>query len=139
MNYNESIRLNTIDLNNKSKFQISHIPKSKSLNILNELDDYIGPNQYECIEIPNDEKKITKMIAEKKENDINKKRIRFKTEETKINNEFISKIRNRHLKCSEDYYNDNYFKKLVLSGEKTSKFFLMKNSLYESAFKKFKN
>ena len=139
MNDNESIRLNTIDLNNKSKFQISHIPKSKSLNILNELDDYIGPNQYECIEIPNDEKKITKMIAEKKENEINKKRIRFKTEETKRNNEFISKIINRHLKCSEDYYNDNYFKKLVLSGEKTSKFFLMKNSLYESAFKKFKN
>jgi hypothetical protein len=137
-NNNKSLALNKIWLNNEKKFLLNRITKSKSLNLY-ELDDYIGPNQYRSIIIPYNNKKIRKMIAEKKENEINKQHAKFKTEETKRNKEFFFKIKNRQLKCYEDYYNDKYLKKLVLSSEKTSKFFPMRNLLYKSAFKKCKN
>ena len=136
MNDNKSIRLNTIELNNKSKFQNSHIPKSKSLNIWNELDDYIGPNQYSSIIIPsNNKKRVNRMISEEKERTLRKLRNEFKFFENKRNNEYYSQTKNREINDLDDYYNKKGLDKIILSSEKKSKYNKIKNRIYNNAFK----
>ena len=107
-----------------------------SLNTLQELNDYIGPNQYRKIIIPTNKSKIINLISENKHRDITRKRDIYKTEEIEKNREYHLKIKNREIKSSEDYYNKKEFDKLVLSGEKKSKYYKMRNILYETAFKK---
>lgn len=56
------------------------------------------------------------------------------TEGIKTNNEHYNKLRNRTNKTPDDYFNKKDFDKLILSGDKKSKYYKMRNLLYESVF-----
>lgn len=135
-NNKQQVTLNIKENPNKRNFNFIRGSKSMSLNTLQELNDYIGPNQYRKIIIPTNKSKIINLISENKHRDITRKRDIYKTEEIEKNREYHLKIKNREIKSSEDYYNKKEFDKLVLSGEKKSKYYKMRNILYETAFKK---
>ena len=137
-NHKKYITFSSKDFINNKKFSFSHISKNESLNLLHNLDDYIGPNQYEKIIIPNNKSKIMKKISERRKRVTNKKISIFKSEENKRNNEYYTKMKNLELTRGGEYYNSKDFDKLILSGEKNSKYFKMRKILYDSAFKKCK-
>ena len=124
---------------NKKKF-FNHNPKSQSLNLLYNLDDYIGHNQYKDVVIPDNRTKIIKRISIEKEKEMKKIKQIFNYEENKNNIHYkVSKDENRLIKTPDDYYNKKAFDKLILSGEKKSKNFKTRNLLYNTAFKSYKN
>ena len=134
------ISINNKDIFINKKISFNHNPKSQSLNILNNLDDYIGHNQYKDIIIPDNRRKIIKKISIEKEKEMNKIKEIFNPEENKNNMNYKTIIyENRVIKTPDDYYNKKAFDKLILSGEKKSKNFKTRNLLYNKAFKSYKN
>jgi len=132
--------INNKDIFINKKISFNHNPKSQSLNILNNLDDYIGHNQYKDIIIPDNRRKIIKKISIEKEKEMNKIKQIFNPEENKNNMNYKTIIyENRVIKTPDDYYNKKAFDKLILSGEKKSKNFKTRNLLYNKAFKSYKN
>ena len=117
--------------NNIRSYNSNH----KSLSKLHELSDYIGPNQYGCIIIPNSSKKTYRKISEEKERALNKLKNFFKFQENLRNNEYYSQIKNRKIDNIDEYYKKKDFEKIILSSEKKSKYSKIKNEIYNTAFK----
>ena len=105
---------------------------------MHELDDYIGPNQYNDVFIPDNNRKVMRMISEEKERTLNKIKNAFKFNEMRRNHEYYSQTKRREIKDLDDYYHKKDFDKLILSSEKKSKYFNLKDRLYYVAFKPFK-
>ena len=120
--------------NNKNNIP-SNNSNHKSLSKLQELNDYIGPNQYGCIIIPNSNKKTYRKISEEKERALNKLKNIFKFQENLRNNEYYSQTKNRKIDNIDEYYKKKDFEKIILSSEKKSKYSKIKNEIYNTAFK----
>ena len=121
--------------NNKAA-NLSLTTKNKSLFKLNDLDDYIGPNQYgSIIAPPNNKKKIFRIISEEKKRSSNLMKKKFKLMENKRNIEYYSQTKNREIKDLDDYYNKKDLDRIVLSSEKKSKYNKLKKEIYDKAFK----
>ena len=118
---------------------LTHASKCKSLNFLEELNDYIGPNQYNNIIIPDNKRKIIRILSEEKEKESINLRNKFFKEENKKKRIQSQKLKDREMIDPEDYYKKKDFDKLILSGEKKSKYYNMRNLLYNSVFKSFNN
>ena len=131
--HKKTISANPNYMNYKSLF-LKHNSKSMSLNLVNNLDDYIGPNQYDNIIIPNHTRTINQRISSEKEKEKKEFNKLLNTEGIKTNNEHYNKLRNRTNKTPDDYFNKKDFDKLILSGDKKSKYYKMRNLLYESVF-----
>ena len=141
-NHNENsekdLKIKIRNLSNHIKASNSYnILESKSLKKLHELDDYIGPNQYCDVLIPDNNRKVMRMISEEKERTLNKIKNAFKFNESRRNHEYYSQTKKREIKDLDDYYKKKDFDKLTLSSEKKSKYFNLKDRLYYAAFKPF--
>ena len=112
--------------------------KCQSLNKLNKLDDYIGPNQYGEIIIPNSSKKALRRISEEKERTLNKLKNIFKFQENLRNKEYYSQVKNREIKNHDAYYKNADLDGIILSSEKKSKYHKIKDDLYNYVFKPIK-
>ena len=123
----------------KKNLVLTHASKCKSLNFLEELNDYIGPNQYNNIIIPDNKRKIIRILSEEKEKESINLRNKFFKEENKKKRIQSQKLKDREMIDPEDYYKKKDFDKLILSGEKKSKYYNMRNLLYNSVFKSFNN
>lgn len=135
-NSEKDLKIKIRNLSNNIKTSNSYnILETKSLKKLHELDDYIGPNQYCDVLIPDNNRKVMRMISEEKERTLNKLKNAFKFNETRRNHEYYSQTRNREIKDLDDYYQKKDFDKLILSSEKKSKYFNLKDRLYYAAFK----
>ena len=138
-NSEKDLRIKSKNLSNNIKTSNSYNKlETKSLRKLHELDDYIGPNQYSDVLIPDNNRKVMRMISEEKEKTLNRLKIAFKFNESRRNYEYYSQTKRREIKDFDDYYHKKDFDKLVLSSEKKSKYFNFKDRLYYSAFKPFK-
>ena len=131
--HKKAISTNQNYINYKSFF-LNHSSKSKSLNIVYNLEDYTGPNLYDNMIVPNHKKTIYQRLSSEKEKEKKELKKNFNTEDIKNTTEYFDKLRNRANKTPDDYYNKKDFDKLVLSGEKKSKYFKIRNLLYNSAF-----
>ena len=119
---------------NYKNFFLNHSSKSKSLNIVYNLEDYTGPNLYDNMIVPNHKRTIYQRLSSEKENEKKELKKKFNIEDIKNKTEYYDKLRNRTNKTPDDYYNKKDFDKLILSGEKKSKYFKIRNLLYNSAF-----
>ena len=138
-NSEKDLKIKLKNLSNNIKTSNSYnILKTKSLKKLHELDDYIGPNQYCDLLIPDNNRKVMRMISEEKERTLNKLKDAFKFNESRRNHEYYSQTKRREIKDLDDYYHKKDFDKLTLSSEKKSKYFNLKDKLYYAAFKPFK-
>ena len=142
--YINNIKEKKLSINNES-LNYSKTPsssvkmKSKYLSKLNELDDYIGPNQYGNLVIPpNHKKNICRMISEGKERTLKKVKKMFKILENKRNVEYYSQAKDRKIKDLDEYYKKKDFDKIILSSEKESKYNNIKNKIYSEVFKPIK-
>ena len=131
--HKKAISTNQNYINYKSFF-LNHSSKSKSLNIVYNLEDYTGPNLYDNMIVPNHKKTIYQRLSSEKEKEKKELKKNFNTEDIKNTTEYFDKLRNRTNKTPDDYFNKKDFDKLVLSGEKKSKYFKIRNLLYNSAF-----
>ena len=77
------------------------------------------------------------MISEEKERTLNRLKIAFKFNENRRNYEYYSQPKRREIKDLDEYYHKKDFDKLILSSEKKSKYFNLKDRLYYAAFKPF--
>ena len=135
-NSEKDLKIKIRNLSNNIKTSNSYnILETKSLKKLHELDDYIGPNQYCDVLIPDNNRKVMRMISEEKERTLNKLKNAFKFNETRRNHDYYSQTKNREIKDLDDYYQKKDFDKLTLSSEKKSKYFNLKDRLYYAAFK----
>jgi hypothetical protein len=135
-NSEKDIKINLRNLSKNIKASNSYnILETKSLKKLHELDDYIGPNQYNDVFIPDNNRKVMRMISEEKERTLNKLKNAFKFNEMRRNHEYYSQTKKREIKDMDDYYQKKDFDKLTLSSEKKSKYFNLKDKLYYAAFK----
>ena len=135
-NSEKDIKINLRNLSKNIKASNSYnILETKSLKKLHELDDYIGPNQYNDVFIPDNNRKVMRMISEEKERTLNKIKNAFKFNEMRRNHEYYSQTKKREIKDMDDYYQKKDFDKLTLSSEKKSKYFNLKDKLYYAAFK----
>ncbi len=133
INHKKTISTNPNYINYKSLF-FKHSSKSKSLNIVYNLEDYIGPNQYENMIIPNHRRTIYQRLFSEKEKEKKELKKIFNTEGIKNSTEYYDKLKNRSNKTSDELYNKKDLDKLVLSGEKKSKNYKIRNLLYNSVF-----
>ena len=120
-------------INYKCSF-LKHSSKSKSLNIVYNLDDYIGPNQYDNMIIPNHRRTVNQRLSSEKEKEIKEFKKIFNTEGIKNSIEYYDKLKRRTNKTPDEYYNKKDLDKLVLSGEKNSQNYKIRNLLYNSVF-----
>ena len=120
-------------INYKCSF-LKHSSKSKSLNIVYNLDDYIGPNQYDNMIIPNHRKTVNQRLSSEKEKENKEFKKIFNTEGIKNSIEYYDKLKRRTNKTPDEYYNKKDLDKLVLSGEKNSQNYKIRNLLYNSVF-----
>lgn len=120
-------------INYKCSF-LKHSSKSKSLNIVYNLDDYIGPNQYDNMIIPNHRRTVNQRLSSEKEKENKEFKKIFNTEGIKNSIEYYDKLKRRTNKTPDEYYNKKDLDKLVLSGEKNSQNYKIRNLLYNSVF-----
>lgn len=120
-------------INYKCSF-LKHSSKSKSLNIVYNLDDYIGPNQYDNMIIPNHRRTVNQRLSSEKEKENKEIKKIFNTEGIKNSIEYYDKLKRRTNKTPDEYYNKKDLDKLVLSGEKNSQNYKIRNLLYNSVF-----
>ena len=120
-------------INYKCSF-LKHSSKSKSLNIVYNLDDYIGPNQYDNMIIPNHRRTVNQRLSTEKEKENKEFKKIFNTEGIKNSIEYYDKLKRRTNKTPDEYYNKKDLDKLVLSGEKNSQNYKIRNLLYNSVF-----
>ena len=84
--------------------------------------------------IPNHRRIIYQRLFSEKEKEKKELKKIFNTEGIKNSTEYYDKLKNRSNKTSDELYNKKDLDKLVLSGEKKSKNYKIRNLLYNSVF-----